>query len=343
MMFFSGELIRARQAYSVVVLPDPVGPVARMMPWLWRISRSIRRQVLAGEAQPIEVEIDQRLRAIEQAQHDPLAEGGRDGRDADIDIAARHAQPDTSVLRQALLGDVEARHDLDARGDRRLKTLGRRDHVVQHAVDAEAHQQFALERLDVDVACAVLDRLREQPIDQLDDRRGVVGIEQIERFLGQLVGDHVEPILFEIDHQVLRGRGGGLIVRAVDRLIENFERHDHRMYRHPEQHAQVVERLVVGRVGDRDGHAKAVAAERQDAIFLGVIDRNLAEQSRVDRMLVDVRLEGQPVFLGDRARQTLRLQRTHVDQHVGQVLPGLFALAGALEILLGYPRAIQKN
>jgi len=60
-------------------------------------------------------------------------------------------------------------------------------------------------------------------------------------------------------------------------------------------------------------------------------------------MLVDVRLEGQPVFLGDRARQTLGLQRTHIDQHVGQVLPGLFALAGALEILLGYPRTIQKN
>jgi hypothetical protein len=33
MMFFSGELSAARVAYSVVVLPDPVGPVTRMVPY----------------------------------------------------------------------------------------------------------------------------------------------------------------------------------------------------------------------------------------------------------------------------------------------------------------------
>ncbi len=31
-MLRSGELILARQAYSVVVLPEPVGPVTSMMP-----------------------------------------------------------------------------------------------------------------------------------------------------------------------------------------------------------------------------------------------------------------------------------------------------------------------
>ena len=41
--------------------------------------------------------------------------------------------------------------------------------------------------------------------------------------------------------------------------------------------------------------------------------------------------------LGYFARQALRLQRAHVDQYVGQILAGLFALAGALEVLLGYP------
>ena len=32
MIFFSGELILVRHAYSVVDLPEPVGPVARMIP-----------------------------------------------------------------------------------------------------------------------------------------------------------------------------------------------------------------------------------------------------------------------------------------------------------------------
>jgi len=33
MILMSGELILDRMAYRVVVLPLPVGPVTRMMPW----------------------------------------------------------------------------------------------------------------------------------------------------------------------------------------------------------------------------------------------------------------------------------------------------------------------
>ena len=49
------------------------------------------------------------------------------------------------------------------------------------------------------------------------------------------------------------------------------------MHRHPEKHPQVVERLEIRGVGDRDDHPKAVGAKRQNAIFLGVIYRYLAE------------------------------------------------------------------
>ena len=42
--FFSDELSRFRQAYSVVVLPLPVGPVTNRIPWLMliRFSRLVR-------------------------------------------------------------------------------------------------------------------------------------------------------------------------------------------------------------------------------------------------------------------------------------------------------------
>ena len=56
-----------------------------------------------------------------------------------------------------------------------------------------------------------------------------------------------------------------------------------------------------------------------------------------------MRLEGQPVFLRECARQALRLQRAHLDQHVGQLLPGLFALARLVEILRRDPRAVEQN
>ena len=122
----------------------------------------------------VEVDCFDRLRAIEQSQHDALAERGRYRRDAQVDIAAGYAQPDASVLRQPLLRDIEARHDLDARGDRRLKTLGRREHVVHHAVHAEAHHHFLFEHFDVNVARAVLDRLGQDAVDELDNRRRIV-------------------------------------------------------------------------------------------------------------------------------------------------------------------------
>ena len=56
-----------------------------------------------------------------------------------------------------------------------------------------------------------------------------------------------------------------------------------------------------------------------------------------------MRLEGQPVFLRECARETLRLQRAHLDQHVGEFLPGLLALARLVEILRGNPRSIEQN
>ena len=175
----------------------------------------------------IEVDSFHGLRAVEQSQHDTLAERGRDRRDAQIDIAARDAQADSAVLRQALLGDIEARHDLDARRDRRLKALGRRQHVVHHAVHAEAHHHFFFENFDVNIRRAILDRLRQHAVDELDDRRRVVGLEQVQRLRREFVGDYVEPLFLQIDHQVFGRSGRRLVVRAVDRLGDHFGRRDH--------------------------------------------------------------------------------------------------------------------
>ena len=49
--------------------------------------------------------------------------------------------------------------------------FGRAHDLVQHAVDAEPDPQVVLGRLDVDVGRAVLHRLGDQQVDELDDRR----------------------------------------------------------------------------------------------------------------------------------------------------------------------------
>ena len=139
----------------MVVLPLPVGPVTRMMPYGLMISDSNSARVSAGK--PSDSRFDDDAGAVEDAQHDALAVQRRQGRDAQVDLLAHHPQLDAAVLRQAALGDVELGHDLDARDDRGLQPARRRLDVVEHAVDAVADLDLVLERLDVDVRCPLLD------------------------------------------------------------------------------------------------------------------------------------------------------------------------------------------
>ena len=269
---------------------------------------------------------------IEQAQHDPFAKGGRDDRNAHVDIPACDAQPDTAVLGQAFLRDVEPGHDFDSRGDRRLNVLGRVDDVVHHAVNPETDHQVGLERLDVNIAGAVLDRLRQESIDQLDNGRSVIGFQQVLGFLRQFAGHQVQTLLAQVDHQIVRS-AGRLVVSAIDRLGDYFERRNHRLDRFAEKQAQVVQRFEIGRIGDCHGDRVTIAAQWQQGILLGVIDRDFEHQVVVDRVLVDMGLKGQAILLRQGPRQTLGLQGPHLDQRCSQFLTGLLALPGSLQIL----------
>ena len=84
---------------------------------------------------------------------------------------------------------------------------------------AEAHRQPVLERLDVDVRRVLLDRLGQQRVDQPDDRRLVVAVEQVRR-LGQLLGDRREVrVVVEAFHH--RHRGAAL-VRGLEPGVERL-------------------------------------------------------------------------------------------------------------------------
>ncbi len=134
------------------------------------ISRHGLQRVL-GHAELLEVELHDR--AVEDPQHDALAEHGRQGRDADVDRVAADGELDPAVLRQPALGDVEVRHDLDAAGDRRGQVPRRRDQLVEDAVDPVPHLVLFLERLEVDVRGLVLDRQQQHHVQELAHRRGL--------------------------------------------------------------------------------------------------------------------------------------------------------------------------
>ncbi len=124
-----------------------------------------------GMLERLQVEVDRG--AVEHAQHDALAVLGRQRGDAQVHRAVGDVALDAAVLRQAALGDVEVRHDLHARDDRQREVPRRRGHLVERAVHAVADFELVLERLEMDVARPVLDRLIEDQVDETDDRRGV--------------------------------------------------------------------------------------------------------------------------------------------------------------------------
>jgi len=96
--------------------------------------------------------------------------GGRHGGDTQVELLAADPVHDASVLRQAALGNIQPRHDLDAGNDRAGRARRRGFDFLQHAVDTVTHLEPVLERLDVNIGGARLDRALEDQVDQANDR-----------------------------------------------------------------------------------------------------------------------------------------------------------------------------
>src|SRR5262249_31369245 len=114
------------------------------------------------------VERQREVRAVEDAHDDLLAVERREDRDAEVDLTALDLGLEFPVLKNALLGDVERGHDLDAAADGALPLLVRgRAPLVQDAVLAEADTELLLLGLDVDIRNAVLHNLKDEEVHEL--------------------------------------------------------------------------------------------------------------------------------------------------------------------------------
>src|SRR5690606_7594594 len=134
-------------------------------------------------------------------------------------------------LRDPAFGDVEAAHDLEARGDARIELDRRRGDAAQHAVHAEAHAVVALVRLEMHVRGSALDRVHQHLVDELDHLR-VVGAGRIDPGFarGAVLVDAVElevleplGIIHAFDDRAARGeylfdRAYELVFLDQDRL-----------------------------------------------------------------------------------------------------------------------------
>ncbi len=266
MIFTPGVLIFDSAVYSVVVLPEPVGPVTSRMP-CGRCSTSTKRctEVL-GETQRREIE-HYRL-AIEDTHHHRFAEAGRHGGDAQVQLLALHAQLNAAVLRQAALGDVELGHDLHAADHRGGGTGRRRFHFVQHAIDAVAHFQAILERLDMHVGCALFHRALQDQVDQADHRR--LGREVAQMFHVIFFGRAAVEVFHDGAH-----RRATLAVITFDQIIDFRAQTDAERDGFAARKAHRLKRIGIGRIGHQQGDPILTRTHGHDMLLLEEADRDI--------------------------------------------------------------------
>ena len=207
---------------------------------------------------------------------------------------------------QALLGDVEARHDLQARGDAGDHAARHRGGVVEDAVHAVANPHVLALRLEVDVGRALLDALRDHAVDELD--HGSIA--------GRLadLGDLAAGLLLVLLDR-LRDRGvelGGVRNSGVD-VLGGRDRGAHVEAGHDRD---VVDRPHVGRVRHR--HQQRLVADEGDrdrAVALGRLAWNQVHGAEIDLEHTQVEMvEAEP--LGRRTGELVAGDRPGLEQHL---------------------------
>ena len=188
---------------------------------------------------------------VEQPQHHPFAERGGDDGNPNVHAPVGDLDLDPPILGQALFGDVEPRHDLDAGGQGRLDPAGQAENIVENAVDAVADLQGALVGFDVNVAGPIANGAGEQEVHQLDDG-GVAGFIQEVAGLFDLGDDAVRRLFAHFLEKFL-GRVPAQVVGQVDRgLNRSLRGKDGSAVPPAEQVAEVVGGLEMGRIVDGD-------------------------------------------------------------------------------------------
>jgi hypothetical protein len=168
---------RLSAAYSVVVLPEPVGPVTRMMPCGWAISCSKRCSVSPCMPTASRLSLLSLLSSRRSTARSPWALGSVLTRTSTARVPMRRLMRPSCGRRFS--ADVELGHDLQARDQRRVQRAVGLHHFAQRAVDPEAHAGVALVGLDVDVAGAVARGLRQQALSMRMMGASSAGFQQV--------------------------------------------------------------------------------------------------------------------------------------------------------------------
>ena len=186
--------------------------------------------------------------------------------------------------------------------------------LAQHAVDAQADPVELLERLEVDIGRAQVDRVHQDLVEELDDRR-VFDVVGVRRHLGRRVVGEFDVLL--VAGQVLQALLGALAEQRQQRQ-QGVVRHDHRLDRRLALELDLVQRLGVGRVRDGDRHLVAALGQRDHPLRLHqlVVDDLRRQQRDVERLQVEDRVAER---FGAEHGQRARIDQAGRDQAVDEL------------------------
>src|SRR6185437_2092060 len=219
---------------------------------------------------PQRIDAEHRLRGVQNTQHDLLAEQRGAGAHAEVDGAIlRQLHLDAPILRDAALGDVQSRHDFQAGGQ--LSGQGHRGmrDLFQDAVHAQPDAKNFLVGLEVNIRGAAANGVQHHLVDEPDDGR-VFDI--------VATGALVIELLFAADgfegvqiHALLFREGGYLVVDLLDGLVDGLLQlvvlDDDGLDAEARLELDFVDRVQVGRVGDRQEQTFAAAEQRQYTVL----------------------------------------------------------------------------
>ena len=145
---------------------------------------------------------------VQNTHHHLLAVVSRQRGDAQVDLALLEDKIETTVLGQSPHRDVQVGNHLESRNDGVLSPLRESQVLLHDAVHPVADLYHVDERLNVDIAGAGVDGVRQDQVAELHDGLGFAGDDllQVVDFVGR--GDGLDVVLF----------------RRVDALHEGLQR-----------------------------------------------------------------------------------------------------------------------
>jgi hypothetical protein len=281
-------------------------------------------QLLLVEAQDVEAQRGELLGQallVEDSDDGVLAVDGGHDRHAEVDGTAPELDAEASVLRHALLGDVQLGHDLHAADDRGVVLARDRLHGgLEHAVDAVLDHHLGVPGLDVDVRGAPVQGVEDRGVHELDDGRGV-GLDLVH-------GQDLLAALVVVEDLELEGLGGLLQdplgpLAPFQRVLDRGRRPHRRLDGGLEDEGQLVHHRDVGGVGHDQHQAPVVAPVGQEVVAEHQVRGDGLQDVGVRRVGSHVHVL-QPVARSERARGIFL--QGGVGQRLLQVLAHLSSL-----------------